>query len=268
MIVYPAIDLRQGRVVRLRQGDPAAEAVYGEDPAAVARRWTGEGANWLHVVNLDGAFAGEEAADLAAEMPINLMRLAEIRRASPAARAVRRRRAHGRRRGPRAGARCDARGPRHGCRPPAADGRRRPGALRPGADRRRHRRTRRLGGRAGLAGDVGGAGGGPGAGRWRPSACSGSSTPTSPATACWPAPTSRPRQRLARASGLKVIASGGVAGLADIRALAEHEADGIEGVIVGQALYSGALDLQAAIAAAAGAKSPGPTEGDHEHGGH
>ena len=48
---------------------------------------------------------------------------------------------------------------------------------------------------------------------------------------------------LARASGLKIIASGGVAGLDDIRALAAHAADGIEGVIVGQALYTGAVDL-------------------------
>jgi phosphoribosylformimino-5-aminoimidazole carboxamide ribotide isomerase len=52
---------------------------------------------------------------------------------------------------------------------------------------------------------------------------------------------------LARASGLKVIASGGVASLADIRALAAHESDGIEGVIVGQALYVGVLDLKEAI---------------------
>ena len=54
--VYPAIDLRGGRVVRLAQGDPARQTVYGDDPAAVARRWQAEGAEWLHVVNLDGAF--------------------------------------------------------------------------------------------------------------------------------------------------------------------------------------------------------------------
>jgi phosphoribosylformimino-5-aminoimidazole carboxamide ribotide isomerase len=53
---------------------------------------------------------------------------------------------------------------------------------------------------------------------------------------------------LARASGLQVIASGGVAGLADIRALADHVTDGIEGVIIGQALYTGAVALADAIA--------------------
>lgn len=58
--IYPAIDLRAGRVVRLAQGDPARLTVYGEDPAATARRWRDEGAAWLHVVNLDGAF-GETA---------------------------------------------------------------------------------------------------------------------------------------------------------------------------------------------------------------
>ncbi len=58
--IYPAIDLRAGQVVRLAQGDPARQTVYGNDPAAVARRWQGEGAEWLHVVNLDGAFGEAE----------------------------------------------------------------------------------------------------------------------------------------------------------------------------------------------------------------
>ncbi len=55
MIIYPAIDLRQGRCVRLRQGDPAAETVFGEDPVAMAVHWANQDAEWLHVVNLDGA---------------------------------------------------------------------------------------------------------------------------------------------------------------------------------------------------------------------
>jgi phosphoribosylformimino-5-aminoimidazole carboxamide ribotide isomerase len=54
--VYPAIDLRRGRVVRLRQGDPDQETRYASDPLSVARRWQEAGAAWLHVVNLDGAF--------------------------------------------------------------------------------------------------------------------------------------------------------------------------------------------------------------------
>lgn len=55
MIVYPAIDLRRGRVVRLRYGDPAQETVHSDDPVAVAERWQAAGATWLHVINLDGA---------------------------------------------------------------------------------------------------------------------------------------------------------------------------------------------------------------------
>src|SRR5262249_16254119 len=58
MIVYPAIDLRGGRCVRLTQGDFARETVYGDDPVVVARRWAALGARWLHVVDLDGARAG------------------------------------------------------------------------------------------------------------------------------------------------------------------------------------------------------------------
>lgn len=75
MLIFPAIDLRHGRCVRLRQGDPAAQTVYGDDPAAVARHWADLGARWLHVVNLDGAL-GDQGPDA-----INLQRLAEIRAA-------------------------------------------------------------------------------------------------------------------------------------------------------------------------------------------
>ncbi len=75
-IIYPAIDLRHGRVVRLRQGDPDAATVFSDDPAAAAQRWAAEGAAWLHVVNLDGALGRGTPAD---ETPINLARLREIR---------------------------------------------------------------------------------------------------------------------------------------------------------------------------------------------
>lgn len=59
MTIYPAIDLKGGRVVRLHQGRADAETVYGNDPASAARDWVGQGAQWLHVVDLDGAFTGE-----------------------------------------------------------------------------------------------------------------------------------------------------------------------------------------------------------------
>jgi phosphoribosylformimino-5-aminoimidazole carboxamide ribotide isomerase len=69
-IIYPAIDLRGGKVVRLAQGDLARQTVYGDDPAAVARRWLDAGAQWLHVVNLDGAIGEAGASNLAAQEQI------------------------------------------------------------------------------------------------------------------------------------------------------------------------------------------------------
>ncbi len=59
MILYPAIDIRGGQAVRLLQGDYARETVYDADPAEAAKRWADEGAEFLHVVDLDGAKAGE-----------------------------------------------------------------------------------------------------------------------------------------------------------------------------------------------------------------
>lgn len=58
MILYPAIDVRGGHAVRLLQGDYDRETVYDADPAEAARRWAGEGAEFLHVVDLDGARDG------------------------------------------------------------------------------------------------------------------------------------------------------------------------------------------------------------------
>ena len=59
MLVIPAIDVKDGRCVRLRQGDLAAETVYSHDVAAVARKWQQDGATLIHVVDLNGAVDGE-----------------------------------------------------------------------------------------------------------------------------------------------------------------------------------------------------------------
>ncbi len=56
MHLYPAIDIRNGRVVRLSQGEAERQTVYGSDPAAIAERFLGDGAEWIHVVDLDRAF--------------------------------------------------------------------------------------------------------------------------------------------------------------------------------------------------------------------
>lgn len=72
MLVIPAIDLKDGRCVRLRQGDMAAETVYSEDIVAVARNWQKCGAGLIHVVDLNGAVGGE---------PKNLSQIEAVRKA-------------------------------------------------------------------------------------------------------------------------------------------------------------------------------------------
>lgn len=69
--LFPAIDLRGGRVVRLRQGDYDAETVYGQDPLAVAEQFASAGARWIHVVDLDAARTGD---------PVNRSVIADIAR--------------------------------------------------------------------------------------------------------------------------------------------------------------------------------------------
>ncbi|KRE01045.1 1-(5-phosphoribosyl)-5-[(5-phosphoribosylamino)methylideneamino] imidazole-4-carboxamide isomerase [Bosea sp. Root670] len=59
MILFPAIDLKEGRCVRLKQGDMAQATVFNDDPAAQAADFEAQGFQWLHVVDLDGAFAGK-----------------------------------------------------------------------------------------------------------------------------------------------------------------------------------------------------------------
>lgn len=250
--VYPAIDLREGRVVRLRQGDPAAQTVFSDDPGATAQRWQAEGAAWLHVVNLDGALQASDATDEDASRShlfVNLAVLARIREATGleiqfgggvrsladielalelgatrvvlgtaavrdpefAGAAVR-----------RFGAGCivvalDARDGRV-----AVDGWQAATAV---SATEAARAVAAQGVARLLFTDIA-----------RDGMLSGANVE---ATA-----------RLAQEGGLPVIASGGVAGLADVAALAARADDGIEGVIIGQALYTGALDLGAALAVA------------------
>ncbi|HRP78675.1 MAG TPA: 1-(5-phosphoribosyl)-5-[(5-phosphoribosylamino)methylideneamino]imidazole-4-carboxamide isomerase [Aquamicrobium sp.] len=67
MILFPAIDLKGGQCVRLKLGEMASATVYNEDPAAQARSFEDQGFEWLHVVDLDGAFAGESRNGAAVE---------------------------------------------------------------------------------------------------------------------------------------------------------------------------------------------------------
>ncbi|MCC7493710.1 MAG: 1-(5-phosphoribosyl)-5-[(5-phosphoribosylamino)methylideneamino]imidazole-4-carboxamide isomerase [Fimbriimonadaceae bacterium] len=79
MLIFPAIDLSEGQVVRLHRGERAQKTVYSDDPAALARRWVAAGGQWLHVVDLDGSFDGQprnlpavRAILAAAEVPVQV----------------------------------------------------------------------------------------------------------------------------------------------------------------------------------------------------
>jgi len=71
MLIIPAVDIKDGKCVRLRQGRKDQATIYGEDPAAMAVRWQEAGAAWLHVVDLDGAFS---------KKPVNIKAVEQIRR--------------------------------------------------------------------------------------------------------------------------------------------------------------------------------------------
>lgn len=71
MILYPAIDLKEGHCVRLIQGDMEQATVFNDDPASQAASFADTGASWLHLVDLDGAFAGEPVNARAVEAIVN-----------------------------------------------------------------------------------------------------------------------------------------------------------------------------------------------------
>lgn len=239
MILYPAIDLKDGACVRLVRGDLASAMVFNEDPAEQARRFADVGFTWLHVVDLNGAFAGHSvngeavrAIRAAVDLPIQLgggirdrdaiegwlaLGIERIVLGTAALRdpgLVRR---------------------------AAAE---HPGAIAVGIDAR--------GGRVAIEGwaemtevgvvdlarrfedcgvvaviytDIA-----------RDGTLSGLSGLDVAAAA-----------ELARQVRIPVIASGGISSLADIAALKAHEADGIAGMICGRALYDGRIDPEAAL---------------------
>jgi len=236
MLVIPAIDLKDGRCVRLVQGDMARETVYAEDPVAVARGFEGAGAEWIHVVDLDGAVRG---------LPVNAEAIAAVCRA--------------------VGARVQVGG---GIRDLAtlervlAGGagrvvlgtaaledpelfaeacRRHPGAILAGIDARS--------GRVAVAGwtkdsatEVGTL-----AARVRDAGASGIVFTDISRDGTGAGVNAEAVGALAAEVDLPVIASGGVASLDDIRALVALGLPNLAGVIVGRALYTGAVDLAEAL---------------------
>lgn len=239
MILFPAIDIRNGRCVRLTEGKFECETVFADDPSEMAERWAEAGAEYLHVVDLDGALAGRSSNTEVIEriltkvkIPVqvgggirtlenveNMLALG-VSRVILGSVAVR-----------------DPELVSEACR-------KFPGKVVVGIDAKNGE----------VAVDGWGVGGGIGAVELakkmaeagvqhiiftdisRDGMLAGVNVE---ATA-----------ELAKASGIKVIASGGVASLQDIVALKARAEDGIEGCIIGKAIYTGAIDLREALALA------------------
>jgi phosphoribosylformimino-5-aminoimidazole carboxamide ribotide isomerase len=236
--LYPAIDLRRGRCVRLEKGEASRETVYGDDPLAVARSFVEAGAEWVHVVDLDAAFGtGSNRAlirELVAATPLRVQTggglrsdadLAEVL-GTGAARAVIGtaaiedpelvRRAVERWGAERIAVGLDARGRR-----PAARG----WTEESGTDLFDLAASLvGLGARTIIHTDI-----------ERDGMLSGPNLELSAA--------------LAEASGAEVIVSGGMSGMADVEASAEASSAGrgIAGAIIGKALYEGRIDLAEAV---------------------
>ncbi len=241
MILYPAIDLKDGACVRLLRGDMAQATVYADDPAAQARAFAAAGCQWLHVVDLDGAFAGRpvnraaiEAIVAAVEVPVQLgggvrelatleaWLAAGISRVVLGTAAVR-----------------DPAFVEAAC---AAH----PGRVAVGLDARD--------GRAAVDGwaetsDV------PALDLARRAAEAGAAAIVYTDIArdgALEGPNLAATRAIAQAVDIPVIASGGVAGLDDLAALKALEGDGVAGVIVGRAFYDGRIDPAAAFDLMAG----------------
>ncbi|WP_293729306.1 1-(5-phosphoribosyl)-5-[(5-phosphoribosylamino)methylideneamino]imidazole-4-carboxamide isomerase [uncultured Phascolarctobacterium sp.] len=239
MIIYPAIDIRGGRCVRLTEGRFDAETVFADDPAEMALKWADCGAQWLHLVDLDGALAGEgknlpviERILQSVKLPVQLgggirnmqaidkLLTMGVQRVILGSAAVK---------NPELVA--------EACR-------QFPGHIAVGIDAKN--------------GDVAIEGWGQGSGVAamelakqmasygvdkiiftdisRDGMLSGVNAEATAA--------------LARACGVEIIASGGVASLEDIRRVKAVETDGVTGCIIGKAIYTGAVDLREALALA------------------
>lgn len=245
MILFPAIDLKDGQCVRLKLGDMAQATVFNDDPAAQARRFEGQGFEYIHVVDLNGAFAGKpvnapavEAILEAVKVPVQLgggirdLGTIEawlgkgVRRVILGTVAVR-----------------DPALVREACRTF-------PGRVAVGIDAKGGKvavegwaqsselsaidlaqRFEDAGVAAIVYTDID-----------RDGVLKGLNLP---ATA-----------DLARATGIPVIASGGLAGIEDVKALLRPEHRMLEGAITGRALYDGRLDAEAALALIERSRSP------------
>lgn len=238
MLIFPAIDMRQGKCVRLMQGRADQETVYFQDPVAVAQRWEAEGAEWLHLVDLDGAMQAGVGNRLIARRIFQTLRVPvqfggglremkdveEILEAG-AARVIL-----------------------------GTAAVQRPDFLAEAVSRYGQQIVVGLDARDGLVAIHG----------WNQVKKLAATAFAETIVQCGVCrvvytdiakdgmlvgPNVEATLGLARASGLRVIASGGISSLEDLRQLRELEDVGIEGAIVGKALYEQRFSLREAIAA-------------------
>jgi phosphoribosylformimino-5-aminoimidazole carboxamide ribotide isomerase len=241
MILYPAIDLKGGACVRLVRGEMASATVFNRDPAAQARHFAALGFRWLHVVDLDGAFAGHS---------VNGRAVKAIRRAVDLEIQL-------------GGGIRDRAAINHwlglgidrvvlgtaALRDPALVRRaatEHPGRIAVGVDAR-----------DGLVavegwGETTGIGAVELARRFADAGVAAIVYTDINRDGGLTGVDAHATARFAREARLPVVASGGIASLADIRALAAHRKDGIAGAICGRALYDGRLDAGAALRLAVG----------------
>jgi len=232
--IVPAVDIKDGRCVRLRQGRADAETVFGDDPVAMARRWQTEGARRVHLVDLDGAFGKPRQTAIIRAILEELSIPAEVggglRTVEDVARVL------------DTGARWAIVGTRAALDPAflgqvceefedriivgidASDGRVAVDGWKRVLDLDALALARDAAA-AGAAGII-----------YTDIARDGMET----------GPNLWSTEAVARAAGIPVLASGGVSSLDDVRQLST--VPGVAGVVVGRALYTGALDLRAALA--------------------
>jgi phosphoribosylformimino-5-aminoimidazole carboxamide ribotide isomerase len=240
VLLYPAIDLRDGRCVRLRQGDFAAETIYDDDPIAVARRFEAAGAEWIHVVDLDAARTGERVnlavvEAICAAVACRVQASGGVRSAEAAGALL------------RAGAARVVVGTAAVERPALVDelGVLHPGQVAVGLDARG--RAVAVQGWTEVTGadvvDLAGRFDGAGIGALVVTAIERDGTLEGPDVALLEA--------VLGATAVPVIASGGVGALGDLERLAAVRVDGrgLAGAIVGRALYEGRFDIEQARAA-------------------
>ena len=234
MMVIPAVDLRGGRCVRLVQGRAEAETVFGDDPVAMARSWAEQGAPRLHVVDLDGAFAGapKQAAlvgEICRSVSIPVEAGGGLRDLSAVEAVL------------EAGARWAVLGTRAALDPDflAEACRRFPDRIIVAVDASQ--------GKVAVDGwkraldrdavDLAQEAAGAGAAELLYTDIARDGTQTGPNV--------KETEAVAKAAGIPLLASGGVGGLEDLKRLALVR--GVIGAIVGRALYTGAVDLRQAI---------------------